>query len=270
MKITDYASISAFTEDNILLVDGNSGTKKITVGEAMLGMLHLLSVKNHKTVFRGKNLGTSLTSAQKAAIQAGTFEDLWLGDYWVINGINWRIVDFDYWYNSGDTKFTKHHLVIMPDKGLYLARMNNTGTTVSGGYANSDMRTKNLANARNTVSSAFGNALLTHREYLSDAESGGHVTSAAWYDSDVDIPNEIMIYGCNIMASGTDGSSLAFKGTNSYKQLALFRTTSDFRSNMWLRDISAIDRFTYEDSSGIVTFGQADYQVNVRPVFAIG
>lgn len=270
MKITEYPAIKSFTDDNIMLVDGNGGTKKITIADAILAALHLTSPENHRNVFRGKNLGDSVTSAQLAAIQAGTFEDLWLGDYWAINGVNWRIADFDYWYNKGDTKFMKHHLVIIPDKGLYLARMNNTGTTISGGYANSDMRTTNLDDAKNQVAAAFGSALLTHREYLTDAESGGHATGANWYDSSVEIPNEIMIYGCNIMASSTDGSSLAYKGTNSYKQLALFRTTSDFRSDMWLRDISAIDRFTYEDSNGVVTFGQANYQVNVRPVFAIG
>lgn len=59
-----------------------------------------------------------------------------MGDYWVINGINWRIVDFNYWYNCGDTAFIKHHLVIMPDTVLYEARMNPTNIT-TGGYVGS-------------------------------------------------------------------------------------------------------------------------------------
>lgn len=269
MKITEYPLISAFTEDNVMLVDGENGTKTIRIEDAILAALHMTSPENHRNVFRGKNLGGSVTGEQLAAIQNGTFEDLWLGDYWVINGINWRIADFDYWYNTGDTRFTRHHLVIIPDNGLYLAQMNSTNT-VSGGYVNSEMHTTNLNRAKNTVSSAFGSALLTHREYLTDAESGGHATGANWYDSTVEIPNEIMIYGTNIMASASPGDFLAYRGTNSKKQLALFRTTSAFRSDMWLRDISAIERFTYEDSNGVVTFAQATYQVNVRPVFAIG
>ena len=51
-------------------------------------------------------MGSTFTAAQKAAVRAGTFEDLFLGDHWVINGITWRIVDMDYWLNTGDTRFT--------------------------------------------------------------------------------------------------------------------------------------------------------------------
>ena len=36
----------------------------------------------HNSYYRGKNLGSNITEAQSAAIRAGTFEDLYLGDYW--------------------------------------------------------------------------------------------------------------------------------------------------------------------------------------------
>ncbi len=87
MKITDYPAITSFTEDQIMLVDGNGGTKTIKVADAILAALHMTSPTNHRLVFRGKNLGSAVTTEQLAAIQAGTFEDLWLGDYWVINGV---------------------------------------------------------------------------------------------------------------------------------------------------------------------------------------
>ena len=99
----------------------------------------LVSAMQHRNVFRGKNLGTSVTAAQKAAIQNGTFDDLFIGDYWVINGVNWTIADMDYWYNCGDTAFTRHHLVIIPGGQLYSAKMNDTNTT-EGGYFGSKMR----------------------------------------------------------------------------------------------------------------------------------
>lgn len=35
----------------------------------------------HNALYRGKYLGDSLTAAQSAAIRAGTFEDLYIGDY---------------------------------------------------------------------------------------------------------------------------------------------------------------------------------------------
>ncbi len=72
----------------------------------------------------------------------------------VIGGRIWRIVDMDYWYNCGDTAFTSHHLVIMPDEALYNAQMNTTNVT-TGGYVGSAMYKSNLANAKTIVNAAF-------------------------------------------------------------------------------------------------------------------
>lgn len=95
-------------------------------------------VELRRVIFRGKNLGTALTAVQKAAIKDGSFKGMFLGDYWSIGGRIWRIVDMDYWYNCGDTAFTSHHLVIMPDEALYNAQMNTTNIT-TGGYVGSEM-----------------------------------------------------------------------------------------------------------------------------------
>ena len=43
----------------------------------------------HNAIYRGKYLGTAVTDEQYAAIAAGTFDDLYIGDYWKINGVNW-------------------------------------------------------------------------------------------------------------------------------------------------------------------------------------
>ncbi len=48
----------------------------------------------HNSHFRGKNLGTSITTEQLAAIKSGTYEDLFVGDYWKFPGIG---------MNGGDT-----------------------------------------------------------------------------------------------------------------------------------------------------------------------
>ena len=55
----------------------------------------------HNTLYRGKYLGTSVTATQYTAISAGTFEDLYIGDYWTIGGVNYRIAAFDYYWNCG-------------------------------------------------------------------------------------------------------------------------------------------------------------------------
>ena len=69
----------------------------------------------HNSLFRGKQIGTSLTAAQSAAIRAGTFDDMWIGDCWVIGGVTYRIADFDYYLRSGDTECKTHHVVVVPD-----------------------------------------------------------------------------------------------------------------------------------------------------------
>lgn len=38
----------------------------------------------HNSVYRGKYLGTAVTDTQWTAIGNGTFEDLYIGDYWTI------------------------------------------------------------------------------------------------------------------------------------------------------------------------------------------
>ena len=61
-----------------------------------------------RVISRGKNLGRTLTSAQKAAIRNGTFDGMWLGDYWQYNdnSCKWIIVDFDRWldYPNGENQ----------------------------------------------------------------------------------------------------------------------------------------------------------------------
>lgn len=57
----------------------------------------------HNSLYRGENLGDHVTDEQYATIAAGTFDGLWIGDYWVIGGVTYRIAAFDYYYNTGDT-----------------------------------------------------------------------------------------------------------------------------------------------------------------------
>ena len=69
---------------------------------------------------QGQNLGSYLTTAQKANIENGSFSGLYPGDYWEIDGTRWYIIDYDYYMkftpNDGTPPCTKHHLVVMPIK----------------------------------------------------------------------------------------------------------------------------------------------------------
>ena len=118
------------------------------------------SIPFHNAYPRCKYLGTSITDAQNTAIKNRTYDDLFIGDYWTINGVNWRIVAIDYYYNVGDTNFDKGNIIVMPDTVLYNAQMNTTNTT-AGAYHGSLMRTQNLNNARVIAQNAFGSHLAT-------------------------------------------------------------------------------------------------------------
>ena len=277
MKITEYAAVTSLSNDNIFLVDGNLGTKKILVGDALLSILHLTSVDNHRMVMRGKNLGDVVTAQQKSSIQDGSFTDLWLGDYWQIGGINWRIADFDYWYNCGDTPLLSHHLVIIPEAPIGTAVMNDTSTT-TGGWTGSKMRMTNMAEAKSTIQTAFGENLLTHREYLINVVTTGYPSAGEWEDSDIELMNEPMVFGSYIYTPAGNGTVIVKRYTNSQRQLALFRAAPKFinqteagqRIEYWLRDIASDQKFACVMSYGPVTDALASLEYGIRPVFAIG
>lgn len=272
MKITEYPSIVEFLADNVLLADGSTGTKKIGIVDAFFSMLHMASVKNHRTHFRGKYLGNTLTTEQKARIQDGTFKDLYVGDYWTINGVNWRIADINYWKNCGDTNFTSNHLVIVPDTCLFNAQMNDTNTT-EGGYAGSDMYTTHLAAAKTTINNAFGSAVLSHREYLTNAVSNGRPSGGAWFDSTVELMTECMVYGHMHFSPVSDGTTVPSIYTIDKVQLALFNLCPEFiniRAWYWLRDVVSSALFANVGDYGHAGANGASGSGGVRPVFAIG
>ena len=162
----------------------------------------------HNAIYRGKYLGSSVTETQWDAISAGTFDDLYVGDYWTIGGVNWRIAAFDYYYNCGDTNFTKHHVVIVPDTVLYTHVMNDTNIT-TGAYVGSKMYTEGLEQAKTTINNAFGSShVLSHRIYLSNTTSNGCASAGAWADSTVDLMCEHMVYGSGIFSPVSDGSTV--------------------------------------------------------------
>ena len=180
---------------------------------------------------------------------------MFLGDYWSIGGRIWRIVDMDYWYNCGDTAFTSHHLVIMPDEALYNAQMNTTNVT-TGGYVGSAMYKSNLANAKTIVNAAFQGSVLTHREYLCNAVANGRPSGGAWFDSSIELPNEPMMYGHPHFSPTSDGSTVPSIYTISKTQLALFMVCPRFivnRSyNQWLRDVVSSAAFAGVHSLSLI------------------
>lgn len=274
VNLSELTQINELVSGNKLLVGTTDGNKAIAAEDALFAMLDgFAPVELRRVLFRGKNLGTALTAVQKAAIKDGSFKGMFLGDYWSIGGRIWRIVDMDYWYNCGDTAFTSHHLVIMPDEALYNAQMNTTNVT-TGGYVGSAMYKSNLANAKTIVNAAFQGSVLTHREYLCNAVANGRPSGGAWFDSSIELPNEPMMYGHPHFSPTSDGSTVPSIYTISKTQLALFMVCPRFivnRSyNQWLRDVVSSADFARVDTYGLPDYRAASGSDGVRPVFPVG
>ena len=274
VNLSELTQINELVSGNKLLIGTADGNKAIAAEDALFAMLDSFApVELRRVIFRGKNLGTALTAVQKAAIKDGSFKGMFLGDYWSIGGRIWRIVDMDYWYNCGDTAFTSHHLVIMPDEALYNAQMNTTNVT-TGGYVGSEMYKSNLANAKTIVNAAFQGSVLVHREYLCNAVANGRPSGGAWFDSSIELPNESMMYGHPHFSPTSDGSTVPAIYTISKTQLALFMVCPRFivnRSyNQWLRDVVSSALFANVSTVGLTNSNYASGSYGVRPVFPVG
>lgn len=238
-------------------------------------LLRIMTAPNagaHNAVYRGKYLGESATEANYAAISAGTFDDLYIGDYWTIGGIDYRIAAFDYYLNSGDTKCTTHHVVIVPDTCLYDAAMNSTNTTY-GGYVGSNMYTTGLADAKTTINNAFGSAhILTHRQYLCNAVSNGKPSGGSWYNSTVELMTEHNVYGGKVFGVGNYGSTAPTLYTVDKSQYPLFAFRPDLISNrttFWLSDVVASSGFALVAGYGSAACDTSSNARGVRPAFSI-
>lgn len=280
-KVTELSAIATPASGNLIPIHDGTGLRAITfanlqskVNEPVNTKVAPLLFNNagaHNAIYRGKNLGTSVTAAQYAAISAGTFEDLYIGDYWVINGVNWRIAAFDYYLNCGDTSCTKHHVVIVPDTCLYNHVMNDTNIT-TGGYVGSKMYTEGLEQAKTTIKAAFSGHVLSHRVYLTNAVTDGHPSAGAWCDSEVDLMNEQMVYGGAIFMPIANGSTAYTNYRVEKSQLPLFAHEPSRicnRATWWLRDVVTASYFALVYHSGYAHYYYASSSLGVRPAFCI-
>ena len=290
-KVTELTAFTTPTDSCLIPIHDGTGLKKITFAnfrakavegtEAKIAPLLFNNAGAHNAIYRGKSLGSTVTTAQYAAIKAGTFDDLYIGDYWTIGGVNYRIAAFDYYLNSGDTNCTTHHVVIVPDTCLYNAQMHNTSSgswesgaanTTAGGYVGSDMYKSNLEQAKTTIKSAFSGHVLKHRIYLTNAVANGRASGGAWCDSEVDLMCEQMVYGSGIFSPVSDGSNVPVNYRVEKSQLPLFQHEPSRicnRNDWWLRDVITASVFAGVSGDSVAACYNASYSSGVRPVFLL-
>ena len=233
----------------------------------------VITPEQHRMIFRGKNLGTSPTPAQLASIRDGSFDDLYIGDYWVNGGITYRIADMNYLLNSGDTATTKPHLIIVPDQSMMSSKMNDSNITTTG-YYGSYMHQTTIPAIDSILVGIFGSALLSNRLLLTNASVNGRPSAGSWYTVKSCLMQENQVYGGNIFAQHSDGVNIPYVYTIAKQQFALFqivpKCVNPGRYSYWLQDIVSASSFAHVSSYGYAYHLNASDSRGVRVWFALG
>jgi len=290
----EIAKLHGFTGTESEWLESLKGAGEITTINTKLDRIYTNNAGAHNAMYRGNNLGV-FSDAQSAAIRAGTFMDIYIGDHWVFSNIPYsyvdenddeqsstysgtmRVADLDYYLRAGDTDLTAHHAVVVPDAPMFNAPMNAENKT-EGGYVGSKMRTVYLRRAEAIFKACFGeNHVLKHRENLVNAIKNGRASNAVCCDSVVELMDERMVYGATQFDSSTpDGSVNPWDTFSMYsvscKQLNLFRHRPDLISHRqwyWLRNVVSAAFFAGVDTNCSCSCNYATTRNGVRPAALI-
>ena len=253
--------------------------------------------ENHNNIFRGDDLFAKGYTIDDicAMIADGSFFDIYIGDYFTLSGsienvpcfveqtgddgakslvestqtVNYntkfRVAGLDTYLNTGDTAFTAHHAVIVPDSIIGNNRMNSTNVT-TGGYIGSFMFASVLPVYDTHFDVKLNNHLLTHREILSNSVTGNQASGWVWANIKINLMSEPEVYGSNLWGNKYDA------GVN-YRQFPLFRIASKYICNRnwcWLNAVTGANDFVAMTSNGNATRNGAGVVLGVRPAFCIG
>lgn len=307
-RIKDLTAVTTAADTDVLAVDSTSGTRGITFANLSTAALNKLTSKTysldmgtqsittalnelyeghvrdnaggHNSIFRGKSLGTSFTDAMSEAINAGTFDNMYIGDYLTINSRVYRIAGFNLIKQCGDTNCSVNNVCFVPDASMCSAQMHitdsgayeagSTANDTTGAYALSDMRTADaggIATATSTILADFGeDHVITYRDILANAVSDGQASGWAWYDCQVELMSEVMVYGTNVW--GNSGYEVGCINS----QLPLFRLNPESvhrRFLYWLRSVRSAALFALVDYYGHAYSTNASHANGVRPLFFV-
>ena len=235
----------------------------------------------HNAIYRGKDI-TELfyDGTLTKQIAAGTFDDIFVGDYIIgkSSGRKYLVADLNYRLHCGDTECTKPHMLMIPERTMGNAQMNTTNDT-TGAYIGSAMYTTNLATYKTIIQNDFGTEhILSHRNLFANAVTNGYESAGTWFDSDIELMNECMVYGSNIFHNVMNGTAVPYNYTIDKSQLSLFKhrpdlipakDTSGNRMWYWLRDVVSSAYFAHVHSNGHANYHNASNSYGVRPAFLI-
>lgn len=223
---------------------------------------------NHNMIYRGRNLGASLTDAQHTALSSGNFTDLYLGDYWTKTvtipagtytggddqevtvpaqtniTLKAVIADFDTFYAGYASSYAginTHHAAVIVT-GFSNVVWNKTNST-AGGYVASLIHKWLVGSALPQIETWFGSAkVLSHQKLLTNAITGDAASGWAWSSQKISLLSENQMYGSKVWgnskaANGGYEPGEAFKHLNVFNHIDANLLFGN--KNIWLRDIAS-------------------------------
>lgn len=272
IEVQNLAKDAVFNDDDFIMVFGKSGTRKIRkadlIDELAASSSSTAPIGYHRIPRREgpKNLGAKPSTAQKNAIKNRTYTDMYIGDYWLIDNKKRIIADVDYFHNTGDKKTDDGGDLLMVNEDLDLTAdgkstvyMNDSAIT-EGGFAASKLYTIIIPNnIVPSISSAFGDNIYIHREFISNATDDGIPTNGIWADV-VYMPfTESMLFGSTINAI-TNGGAGEFNEGLGKTQVALFKYFPEYLNkgaNYWLRETVSDKAFAAVSDDGLPYWADA-------------
>ena len=279
-KLTGYAQLSGNVAATDKVIEAIGKVEK-KADDNKTNILLLMNGANHNGIYRGNNLGDTLTDAQHTALSGGDFTDLYLGDYWTKSvtipagtytggdgeeatipsqtvTLKAVIADFDTFYAgraSGYAAIDTHHAAVIVT-GFNGVAWNKTNST-TGGYANSLIHKWLVGSALPQIESWFGSArVLAHQKILTNAISGAAASGWAWSSQKISLLSECQMYGCKVWG-GIKATNGAYEPGEAFKKLSVFNAVdANFifgNKSIWFRDIASAERASGLSDSGIAS-----------------
>lgn len=255
----------------------DAGSKKLATEEYVTNLVRINNAGFHNSIFRGKDVTAYHTDGTLyTRISSGEFDDLFVGDYIIVNNITWRIAGFDIHLNKGDHVLRTHHAVIVPDNSLTSGAMNSEGST-EGGYVASLVYQNDLPTVlTNSITPVFGSHVIEYRAPLTNGinptgynrtgKNDGCSDSYDLYSRKLDLMDECEVYGSAIW------SSSGFDCGSAYTQLPLFALAPQYILSdgpYWLKDVSTSHSYASVNAVGMADRALTGSFIGVRPRFLI-
>ena len=256
----------------------DDGSKKLATEEYVTNLLCINNAGFHNSIFRGKDVTAYHTDGTLyTRISSGEFDDLFVGDYIIVNNITWRIAGFDIYLDRGEQLLKTHHAVIVPDSNLTNGAMNWDGSA-EGGYVASLVYQNDLPTIlTDYITPVFGDHIIEYSALLTNGinptgynrtgANTGCSNSCDWYNRKLDLMDECEVYGCPIHSSSSEDCGTA------YTQLPLFALAPQYiltDESYWLKDVSTATSYACVGKGGIAyALWTAAGHLGIRPRFLI-